>query len=318
MLASEVTMGLADRTPPSEAEYADYRKRFSNWGRWGADDELGTLNFVTDEVRRSAAALVQTGRAISCSRPIDTKAGPANPYPAHHFVAVGQSGGMLDYVGLFIHGITNTHIDALCHLPTVEGRTWNDGELKGDHMPEGKRGTIEHWKDGIVTRGVLYDVPRLRGSDYVEPGQPVHGWELQDCAAAQGSAPAPGDAVLIRSGLDPYFEKTGATQGFGSPTGVHASCIEFLHETQASCLIWDLQDAPIADQGIPNPMAGPVPLHVHHILLPYMGMPIIDNADFEALAAACAELGRWEFQLVVAPLLLEGGTGSPVNPIAVL
>ena len=91
-----------------------------------------------------------------------------------------------------------------------------------------------------------------------------------------------------------------------------------MHDTDASCLIWDFQDAPIADQGIPNPMAGPVPLHVHHILLPYMGMPIIDNADFEALASSCAELGRWEFQLVVAPLLLEGGTGSPVNPIAVL
>ena len=311
-------MALADRTPPTETEYADYRSRFCNWGRWGEDDELGTLNFVTEEVRRRAASLVRTGRAFSCSRPIDTAAGPANPYPAHHFVAVGQSGGMLDYMGMFIHGVTNTHIDALCHLATKEGRTFNGGELQRDHMPTGRRGTIEHWKDGIVTRGVLYDIPRLRGTDYVEPGAPVHGWELQDFAAAKGIEPASGDAVLIRSGLDPYFEKTGTKQGFGSPAGVHASCIEFLYETEAACLIWDFQDAPVADQGIPSPGGIPVPLHVHHILLPYMGMPIVDNSDFEPLADACEALGRWEFQLLVAPLLLPGGTGSPVNPIAVL
>jgi len=311
-------MSLSDRTAPTEQEYVEYRKRFSNWGRWGEDDELGTLNFVTAEVRRDAAGLVQSGRAVSCTRPIDTRAGPANPYPAHHFIAAAESGGMIDYMGLFIHGITNTHIDALCHLASAEGQTYNGGTLQRDHMPEGNRGTIGHWKDGIVTRGVLYDIPRFRGTAYVEAGQPVHGWELQDCAAAQGVEPRPGDAVLIRSGLEPYFEHTGTTQGFGSPAGVHASCVEFLYETEASCLIWDFQDAPVADQGIPNPMPGPVPLHVHHILLPYMGMPIIDNADFEPLAAACAEAGRWAFQLVVAPLLLEGGTGSPVNPIAIL
>ena len=127
-----------------------------------------------------------------------------------------------------------------------------------------------------------------------------------------------GDAVVIRSGADAYLAGRGEVQGFGSPVGVHASACEFLFESEASLLCWDFQDAPTADQGIPNPLDIHVPLHVHHILLPYMGMPIIDNADFEALAAACAELGRWEFQLVVAPLLLEGGTGSPVNPIAVL
>ena len=79
-------MGLAERTPPTAEEYAAYRERFSNWGRWGADDELGTLNLVTDDVRRGAAALVQHGRTVSLARPLDTHAGPANPYPAHHFV----------------------------------------------------------------------------------------------------------------------------------------------------------------------------------------------------------------------------------------
>ena len=93
-------MGLADRKPPTPQEYDAYRERFSNWGRWGSDDELGTLNFITPERRRAAAAEVTEGLSISLSRPLDTRASPANPYPAHHFVAVGESGGMLDkYIG---------------------------------------------------------------------------------------------------------------------------------------------------------------------------------------------------------------------------
>ena len=106
--------------------------------------------------------------------------------------------------------------------------------------------------------------------------------------------------------------------GFGSPSGVHASCVEYLHATDASMLVWDWQDAPTDQQGLPNPLPIDHALHVHNVLLPYMGMPIIDNADLEPIAATCAALGRWEFQLVVAPLVIEGATGSPVNPIAIL
>ena len=312
-------MGLEDRRPPSPKEYAAYRERFSNWGRWGENDELGTLNFVTPAKRVEAASLVRDGRSISLSRPLDTHASPANPYPAHHFVAVGDSGGMLDYFGLFIHGVTNTHIDAFCHLATEAGDTYYNGARMGPgHMPVTRTGTIEHWRHGVVTRGVLYDIPRLRGTDFVAPGEPVHGWELADAAAAQGVTPASGDAVLIRCGADAYFRQTAGPQAFAFPAGVHASAVEFLYETEAALLCWDFQDAPTADQGIPNPGGFPMALHVHHILLPYMGMPIIDNADFEALSQACAALGRWTFQFVTAPLVLEGGTGSPVNPLAVL
>ena len=124
--------------------------------------------------------------------------------------------------------------------------------------------------------------------------------------------------MLIRSGFGPYFDATGERPGFGSPTGVHASAVEFLYETDAALLVWDFQDAPEADQGIPNPAAIRVPLHVHQVLLPYMGMPIVDNADFEDIARECARLGRWEFLFVCAPLVIPGGTGSPVNPLAIL
>ena len=312
-------MGLADRTPPSAEEYAAYRERFSNWGRWGEDDELGTLNHITPAVRCAAAALVREGRTLSLGRPVDTHAGPANPYPAHHFMAAGDAGGLADYVGLFFHGFSQSHIDALSHIPTADAQAFYNGRPRGaDGLPEGKTSSIDFWREGIVTRGVLYDVPRLRGCDYVEPGRPVHGWELQDAAAAQDVEACPGDAVLVRSGRDAYFAAHPGEARWGSPGGVHASCLEYLHEVDASLLCWDFLDAPERDQGIPNPMPIDTPVHVHCIAIPYMGMPLVDNANFEALAQACSELGRWEFLFVLAPLIIEGGTGSPVNPLVVL
>ena len=114
-----------------------------------------------------------------------------------------------------------------------------------------------------------------------------------------------------------YFDAVGERPGFGSPAGVHASCIEFLGDTEAGLLAWDMQDAPIEDQGIPNPIPIAIPLHVHHIVLPYMGMPIVDNCELEELAVICNDYGRWEFQFVVAPLVITRGTGSPVTPLAI-
>jgi kynurenine formamidase len=312
-------MSLADRTGPTAEEYAGWRERFCNWGRWGPDDELGTLNFVTADARAAAAGLVRSGVTVSMARPIDTFAGPANPYPAHHMIACEGSGGMLDYVGLFIHGFTQTHIDSLCHLQTADGRFWNDKPVGKGMMPATHSGTIDFWRAGIATRGVLYDIPRLRGTEYVQPGDPVMGWELIDAAAAEGVEPRPGDAVIIRSGRYRYDElHPDERPSFGCPTGVHASAVEFLHETQASLLCWDWQDAPTEQQSIPNPASHPIPLHVHHLLIPYMGMPIIDNADLEDIARACADQGRWAFQFVCAPLVVPWGTGSPVNPLAVM
>ncbi|MDA8044928.1 MAG: cyclase family protein [Actinomycetota bacterium] len=307
-----------EKKAPTAEEYNAYRTRFCNWGRWGPDDELGTLNHITDEVRRRAAGLVQTGRAVSMARPLDTRMGAANPYPAHHFMAMPQSGGMLDYVGMFIHGLTITHIDALCHLPTADGRLWQGRPMNDARLPATHNGTIDFLGDGVVTRGVLYDVPRHRGTEYVAPGRPVHGWELAEVASAQGVRPQPGDAVIIRSGYEPYWKAQEHRPGFEHVTGVHASAVEFLYEQDAALLVWDFQDAPTADQGLPNPSpTSPIAVHVHHIVLPYMGMPIVDNADLEAVARTCAGLGRWEFQLVVAPLNVPGATGSPVNPLAV-
>jgi kynurenine formamidase len=313
-------MGLSDRRPPTQAEYDSWRERFSNWGRWGADDELGTVNFVTPEVRRAAGKLVVAGRSVSLARPIDTHASPRNPFPAHHMIPVGSSGGLVDYIGMFIHGYAHTHLDALSHIPTADGSAFYNGRPRSaeTNLPKGATSGVDFWREGIATRGVLYDVPRLRGAPYVRPGEPIHAWDLEDAAKRQGITPRAGDAVVIRGGLDPYLAAHPDGAGFASPAGVHASVLEFLWEHDASMLVWDMLEAPTADQGIANPLAIHSPVHVHCIAIPYMGLALLDNAQLEPLAALCAELGRWEFLLVVAPLVIPGGTGSPVNPIALL
>ncbi|MCH8010265.1 MAG: cyclase family protein, partial [Chloroflexi bacterium] len=222
-------------------------------------------------------------------------------------------GGMAcsDYIGVNYHGFANTHIDALCHIFTADGKLYN-GRPISDVTEEGaKNNSVDFWRDGIVTRGVLYDVPRHRDTDYVRLDEPVHGWELADIAAAEGVQPEAGDAVLVRCGATEFWGQNPNYEPVWQAPGLHASTLEFLYETNAALLGWDLMEAPGQDQYKAPAMP------IHSTAIPYMGLPLLDNADFDALAATCAELGRWEFQLVVAPLFVKGGTGSPVNPIAI-
>ena len=163
----------------AEAEYDEYRRRYCNWGRWGDDDEFGTLNHVTPDVRRAAAALVTEGRAVSMARPLDTHASPANPYPAHTFVALEGSGGMLDYVGCFVHGFTQTHIDALCHLRTADGKTfWNGKPFGHSNMPLDHTGTEVLHED--VGRGAQpLEEPATLGSLEIDGDRPFVAVEIE-------------------------------------------------------------------------------------------------------------------------------------------
>lgn len=307
-------MSLADRTPPTPEEYAGFRERFSNWGRWGDDDQLGTINHITTEVTRTAASLVREGRTVSLSRPFATAAvdkSPFNGTPAEHRLTLHGPVACTDYIGVSYHGYVNTHIDALCHVYGEKGIMYNNRASLDDVKEDGARSnSVEHWRHGIVTRGVLYDVARHRDVPHVTVEEPVHGWELLDIAKAQGIEPRTGDAVLVHSGRA-AFEKANpdANNPLALP-GNHASVIEFLYEYDASILGWDLMEAPQPEYKTP---IGPI----HCFALPYMGIALLDNANLTDVASTCAELGRWEFQLVIAPLVVIGGTGSPVNPIAV-
>lgn len=306
-------MSLSDRTTPAPEEYESYKVRFNNWTRWGAGDQLGTLNHITDEVRRNAAASVRLGRTVSLARPIATAAvlPPArNPTPAEHRMHVDETGSG-DYIGLSYHGFANTHIDALCHIFTRSHEMYG-GHPSTDVTPAGAlRNGIDAWRAGIVTRGILLDVPRHRGTPFVTADEPVHGWEMDDIVRASGIEPRPGDAILVRAGATEFWAANPDHAPVWSAPGVHASALEFLYEYDSALLGWDLMEAPGQD----SYHAPAMPIHS---MLPYMGLVLLDNADFDALAVECDRIRRWEFLLVVAPLVIAGGTGSPVNPIAVL
>lgn len=302
---------MSERALPTQADVDSFIRDRRNWGRWGADDQTGAVNLITAEKRVRAGALIRSGRTVSLSREFPKTPAPNNPTPAQHFMRMfdrpGGGGAAVDFYGISYHGQAATHLDALCHV-------WDGGGMWNGRKPaeaigfQGARfGAIQHWSQGIVTRGVLLDIPKHRGEPYVTPEKPVHGWELEEVAKAEGIALEPGDAVIVCSGRD-AFNKDHAPWG-SEPVrpGLHASCLPFIRDHDVAILGWDMMDA--------GPSGYDVPWTVHAALFAY-GVGLVDNALLEPLAAACAEEGRYEFMLVLAPLVVIGGTGSPLNPLA--
>lgn len=301
---------MPEQPLPTEAEVRGYFDRCSNWGRWGADDNAGTVNLITPEKRREAATLVSSGRAVSLAYPLNTVGGPGNWNPAQHFLRATPDFSV-DYIGLLFHGYATTHVDALCHV-FWEGKMYN-GKPATDVTSLGARsGSVDAWKTGITTRGVLIDIPRFRGEPYVTIEKPVRAWELHDAAAAQGSPLKPGDAVIVYSGRGAYFAANpNAVPGAAPSPGLHVDTVPYLKENDAAILGWDQMDATPSGYEV---FRG---LSVHILTIVFAGMPLLDNAYLEPLAEACREEQRWEFLLTINPLNVRGGTGSPVNPVAI-
>jgi kynurenine formamidase len=257
---------------------------------------------------------VREGRTFSLANPLATAAvlpGHRNGSPAEHRVDTGAM-GCSDYLGVSYHGFANTHVDALCHIFTPDGQMYG-GQSATAVTPEGARSnSIDRWRNGIVTRGVLYDLPRHRGVSHVSLDEPVHAWELEDVAGRQGVVPGPGDATLVRMGAADFWAANPRFEPVWAAPGLHASALEYLYQHDAALLGWDLMEAGGQDEY--NAPALPI----HSIAIPYTGLVLLDNANFDEVAKACAEAERWEFLLVIAPLVVLGGTGSPVNPIAIL
>jgi kynurenine formamidase len=217
-----------------------------------------------------------------------------------------NAGAALDYYGIFYHGVAATHLDALCHMWGPEG-LWN-GRSRDVLTTDGAGwGSIDHWATGIVTRGVLLDVERHRGT-YVTQDAPVHGWELEEIAQRQGVALEPGDALVVNCGREAYQRDLGPWgANRAERPGLHASCLPFIRKSDAAILVWDMLDH--------APSGYSTRVGVHPALYRY-GVGLVDNAQLDGLSAACAEEGRYEFLLSMAPLVVIGGTGSPINPIA--
>ena len=303
-------MSTAERRPPTLEEVMDYlHGARSNWGRWGPDDQRGAVNLITPAKRVAAASLVRSGRSVSLSRVRPRTPGPDNPTPAQHYMTMNQrgSGGWAaDYYGISYHGYATTHIDALCHVWDEHGM-WNGRKPQQEITMGGARfGDIDQWRDGIITRGVLLDVPKHRGVPYVTDDSPVHGWELEEIAAAQGVKLEAGDAVFVYSGRE-EFHRANPNRSIGLRPGLHSSCLPFIRDNDVAVLGWDLMDAANGEYA--------VPWTVHGALFAY-GVALVDNCLLQPLAEACVEEGRCDFMLTVAPLRVVGGTGSPANPLA--
>ncbi len=304
---------MTDRPLPTREDVESYLRDRRNWGRWGDRGAAGAINLIDDAKRLEAVSLVKRGRTVSLSRPFPVTPSEENPRPAVQFLMKADrpagGGAATDYYGVAYHGTATTHIDALCHVWDGDGG-W-DGKNPDDNIRfDGVQyGTVDEWSDGILTRGVLLDVPRHRGVSHVTLDAPVHGWELQEIAAAQGVEVRPGDALGVYSGREKFAAANGGvwTRGAERP-GLHASCLPYIRDTDVSLLVWDMMDA------APNEYN--VPWTVHGAIFAY-GVALVDNSLLEPLADVCAEEGRYEFMFTVNPLRVIGGTGSPANPIAV-
>lgn len=305
---------MPKRANPTLAEVNSWLQEGSNWGRWGENGTAGAINLITPEKRRHAAELVKSGRTVSLGRPLPVEPSSENPQPVQHYMTIneaedGAGGYACDYLGIFQHGYSVTHIDALCHHWGNDGMWEGLDPAKEITFTGARSGSVDAWSDGIVTRGVLLDVPRYRDKPYVEADDPVHGWELEDIVASQRVSIEAGDALIVNCGRESYAKDNGGI--FYNPSrhpGVHPSCIKFIRDNDIAVWGWDIADDPRFEYGHART--------VHAILGSY-GVAILDNALLEPLAEVCAEEGRYEFMLTINPLIVLGGTGSPVNPIAV-
>jgi len=309
--------------PWTDADVDALFERVKNWGRWGAEDEKGTLNYITAERRARAASQIKSGRAVSCARNFPVHPHPENPYPAqHHMVIAGDDPCIpgikglevsTDYIGIAFHGMASSHIDALCHV-FVEGRMYNGHPATDVKSTGARRNTIMCAKDGIVGRGVLLDLPAAKGVPFLDPDVEVTSADIEAAEKFHRVKVEEGDIVLIRFGRDKRRETVPTTTPDGQKlAGLHAECADWLH---GNCV------AVLGGDGIHDPLPSgqryerwPIPIHM--CALAGMGLHLLDNLDLEALAEACKEEGRWSFFLTIAPLRIEGGTGSPVNPVAV-
>jgi kynurenine formamidase len=305
----------------SAQQFETLFKSVRNWGVWGSDDERGTLNYITPECVRNAASLVRSGRTVSMAVPINKVAGPDNPHPVAHYMAqtfdrpsaLGEPGFALDFLAGEIHGDCHTHIDALCHVAykglLYNGKSAAEVTARGPGIQD-----ITTYAQGIVSRGVLLDIPRLHGVKWLDPGEAVTADELEACEQAEGVRLREGDILVFRTGqhrrrleLGPW---NNGYDGEGK-AGLHVTAIPLLHRRKVAAFFPD-GDGETVPSGVES-----IAYPIHALQIAAMGMICADSLNLEDVAAVCAEQNRWEFLVVAAPLRLPGGTGSFFNPIAV-
>jgi kynurenine formamidase len=306
------TPGTAQSEKVTKEDVEHWMKELSNWGRWGDNDELGAINLITAEKRRFAAGLVRTGVSVSLARDVEKEKADDNPQPFLHEMTrsgLDETQFSIDRYSVSYHGYAHTHMDSLCHM-FHEGKMFN-GFAQQQVTPQGAgKLAVLNFKRGIFTRGILMDIARLKGVDYLEPGLPIYPGDLEAWEKKAGVKVSSGDVILIRTGRWALRNAKGPWPASQKSAGLHASCARWLKQRDVAALGSDAASdvMPSGVEGVNQP--------IHQLVLIAMGMPIFDNCDLEAVSQEAARQNRWEFLLTAAPLAVGGGTGSPLNPIA--
>jgi len=290
----------------TQADIDRWKKELSNWGRWGKDDQIGTLNLITAAKRKQAAALVKEGFSVSLAQDALTEAAVDNPRPYEHVM----QGVGADRFGVSFHGFAHTHLDSMAHI-IDNGQVYNgytpDREVVMKNNQGHPRNSIHNVKSGVFTRGILIDIPRLKGAPYLEPTTPIYVEDLEAWEKKAGIKVSAGDALFVRTGRWARRTAKGPWDISKDEAGLHASVIPWLKQRDVAVLGGDHPQ---------SVMPSELGRAVHDFGIIYLGLHMLDNANLDALAEACAARNRWEFLVVIAPLPIVGGTGSPVNPIA--
>jgi len=317
-----------DRDRVAEVEVSDQKmsaagfralyERLRGQARWGAADRRGALNHITPERLAAAAGEVRAGRTVTMAAPLASSA-PDNPEPgARHMKRLPDEPSDVpglsfaaDQITMNIHGDVDSHIDALCHV-SFDGALYNGVPAAAVSSAGAAELSIEEAKDGIVGRGVLLDIPRLRGVPWLEPGEHVTAAELVAAEQSQQVRAGPGDLLFVRVGHRRRRDELGPWEVARSRAGLHPDTAGYLAERQVAALGCDSNSdtAPSVVDGVAFPM--------HVLAVNALGLYLLDYLQLDDLIAACEAAGRWSFLCVIAPLRLPGGTGSPVNPIAIL
>jgi kynurenine formamidase len=305
----------------TKKEFDDLFQEVSNWGRWGPEDERGTLNYLTPERIVKAASLVRSGRTVSLARPINKVAAVDNPNPAVHLMVraydvpsgFGEPKFVADYLACGCHGNSHSHFDALCHVAYGE-KMYNGKPISKVTSVKAEIMDITAYASGIVGRGVLIDIPASQGKKWLDPGHGVTAEEIEAAEDKQGVKLGEGDIFVFRVGIVKRRQELGPWNvehgGEGRP-GLHPTAMRLLHDRKVAAFLpdGDGETIPCNIEGVGHP--------VHALQIAAMGLACGDSLQLEELTKACQEEGRWDFLVMAAPLRLPGGTGSLVNPIAV-
>ena len=302
----------------SMAEFERAMETLSNWGRWGPEDELGAANLITPDKRRAAAALVTEGISVSLAHDVvQVPSEDATTVLDREVLRVSETGASdrYQYTGSY-HGTIHSHLDAVdCHI-MHEGMGYNGVSMEEIQAAGGcPRGSINALKDGIVTRGILFDATLLPGfgtpEGWLEPGTAVRAADLEALEEIQGVRVEPGDVILLYTGRWKRRAVMGPWPTSDGVAGYHADVAYFLKERGVSFIGHDMWN-----DVSPHEFSDDLGLPLHRLALVSLGVGIFDNLDFGRVAEAARRLSRYEFLFTAAPLRIEQGMGSPLNPIA--